>query len=368
MISYLKSHFYNFDWLMFSSVILLSSFGLLQLYSIALGQDQANFSIFYRQLFFVLIGIILLFFFSLLNYKWLLSFKNYFYLLSLILLIAVLFFGDTIRGGTRWFSVFGFGVQPSELVKVILILYLSAFFSQLKTKVKTAKHLIISAISTFLLVFLVLIQPDFGTAMILVSIWFIIVLVSGFKRKYFVGILILAIISSAITWFFVFKPYQKERVLSFIDPNRDAQGSTYNISQAVIAFGSGGLVGQGIGFGSQTQLKFLPEAHTDFIISVIAEEMGFFGVMLVLFLYALFFSRCLYVLKFINHDFGTYFIISAMGLIFIQMFIIIGMNIAIVPVVGLALPFISYGGSSILSLFILIGIIENIIIKAKLNY
>ncbi len=368
MFSKIKLYLKNLDWLMFSSVILLSAFGLLQIYSIALSQIDSDFSNLNRQILFLGISLLLFFIFVFIDWRFIKSLYLYLYLLAFTLLTSVLFFGDTIRGGTRWFSIMGFGFQPAEIVKVILIIFLATFFTNLATKVKTVRHLIISAISTFILVILVMIQPDFGSAMILLSVWVVVVLVSGFKRKYFIFLAILSIISSAIVWNFVFEPYQKNRVLSFIDPNRDVQGTSYNVSQAVIAFGSGGLIGQGVGFGSQTQLKFLPEAHTDFIITVLAEEWGLFGIIIVLALYALFFIRGLKALEHINHDFGTYFILSSMALIFIQMFIIIGMNMAIVPVVGLALPFMSYGGSSLISLFILMGIMQNIIIKSKINY
>jgi rod shape determining protein RodA len=363
-----KTYLKNFDWLMLSSVILLSAFGLLQLYSIALGQDNVNFSNFNKQLIFLLIAIICLFIFTFIDWKLIKSLNIYLYLLAIILLIAVLFFGQDIRGATSWFSIFGLGIQPAEIVKVILIIYLSAFFTNLATKVKTVRHLIFSALSTLLLVILVMMQPDFGTAMMLLSIWFIVVLVSGFQRRYFVIMGILIVIFSVLTWNILFQDYQKDRILTFINPSRDLQKTSYNVNQAIIAFGSGGLMGQGLGFGSQTQLKFLPEAHTDFIISVIAEELGFLGIILILSFFAIFFARCLKSLKIVKHDFGTYFIVSSMGLIFIQMFITIGMNIGIIPVVGLSLPFVSYGGSSLISLFILLGIMQNIIIKSKINY
>ncbi len=368
MWSHFSTYLKNFDWLMFSSVILLSVFGLLQIYSIALGQLDNDFSNFNKQIVFLIIGIILLFIFTFIDWRLLKSLKNYLYLSAVFLLTAVLIFGESIRGGTRWFSMAGLGIQPAEIVKVILIIYLAAFFTNLATKVKTARHLLLSALTTLILVFLVIIQPDFGTAMILLSVWLVVVIVSGFKRKYFIVMALIAFFASFLVWSLVFEDYQKDRILTFIDPSQDVRGTSYNINQAVIAFGSGGLIGQGLGFGSQTQLKFLPEAHTDFIISVVAEEFGFLGIILVLSFFALFFARCFKALKLVKHDFGTYFIVSAMALIFIQMFIIIGMNIGIMPVVGLALPFMSYGGSSLISLFILVGIIENIIIKSKINY
>ncbi len=368
MFNKIKLYLKNLDWLMFSSVILLSAFGLLQIYSISLGQLGDDFSNFNRQLAFLAIAIVLFFIFIFIDWRLIKSLYYYLYFFAVFILSSVLLFGETIRGGTRWFTIFGFGFQPSEIVKVIIIIFLASWFSNLATKVKTGKHLIFSALATLLLVLLIMFQPDFGSAMIILSIWLVVVLVSGFNRKYFLIIAAMALLSSALVWNFVFEDYQKNRILGFIDPARDVRGTTYNISQAVIAFGSGGMIGQGVGFGSQTQLKYLPEAHTDFLISVVAEEWGFLGIIVVLSLFALFFVRALNSLRYVKHDFGTYFIISTMALIFIQMFFIIGMNIGIMPVVGLALPFMSYGGSSLVSLFILMAIMQNIIIKSKINY
>ncbi len=358
----------NFDWLLFSAVILLTSFGLLALYSIALGQGEHNFYYFNRQLIFLLISIILLFVFSFIDWRFLKSLWFQAYLFAIFLLSTVLIFGQSIRGTKGWFSIFGLGLQPVEIVKVILILILASFLADLATRVKTVRSLIISAFLTSILIFLVMLQPDFGSALILLFTWLVAVIASGFKRKYFIIISLIALIASILAWTVFFKDYQKNRILGFINPSYDVLGSTYNINQSIIAVGSGALSGQGLGFGSQSQLKFIPEAHTDFIFAVIAEEFGFIGVILILSLYALLFARLFKALKIINHDFGTFFILAAMGLIFIQMFINIGMNIGIVPVVGLSLPLMSYGGSFLLSLFILIGITENIIIKAKINY
>ncbi len=200
------------------------------------------------------------------------------------------------------------------------------------------------------------------------AIWFISVLAAGFKKKYFVFVAVSLALIFTLSWFVLFKDYQKERIITFLNPSANSLESGYNISQSIIAVGSGGLTGKGVGFGSQSQLKFLPEAQNDFIFAVISEELGFLGVVLVLFFYLIFFFRCFRALAKINNDYGIYFIIGALGLIFIQMFINIGMNLGIVPVVGLPLPFISYGGSSLLASLILVGMIENIIIKSKISY
>ena len=364
----LRLHLKNFDWLILISVILLLAFSLVEIYSVALGQEKFSLLNFQKQLVFSGIGLILLFLFSFVDSYFLKSSSRYIYILGIILLISVLIFGSVNRGTKGWFNLLGFGIQPVEFVKIILILSLASFLSDLATKVKTFKHFIISGLSALLLIALVMLQPDFGSALMLASIWLIMLIAAGFPKKYLVVIGAVSAIALIIAWFFFFKTYQKERIMTFINPSASSLESGWNISQAMIAVGSGGLVGKGVGFGSQSQLKFLPEAQNDFIFAVIAEELGLLGVLLILGFYGLFFYRCLSALKKVTNDFGIYFIIGAVGLIFIQMFINIGMNIGIMPVVGLPLPFVSYGGSSLLSLLILVGIIENIIIKSKISY
>lgn len=192
--------------------------------------------------------------------------------------------------------------------------------------------------------------------------------IAGFNKKYFIILAIIIIAGGTSLWFFNFQDYQKQRILTFINPQSDSLVRGYNAIQATIAVGSGQLIGRGVGFGSQSQLKFLPEAQNDFILAVICEELGFLGAMLVFLFYSIFFYRCLTAIRKINNDFGIFFILGAVGLIFIEMFINISMNIGILPIVGISLPFLSYGGSSIISTLIMVGIIESIIIKSKINY
>jgi len=368
MLSRLRLYLKNFDWLIFAAVILLIAFSLVEIYSVALGQEKFSLINFQKQILFAGVGVILLFLFTFIDSYFLKSFSRYLYVIGGLILILVLIFGSTIRGTKGWFNIFGFGLQPVEFIKIVLILFLANYFSGLATKIKTARHFFISAGSAFLLIFLVLMQPDFGSSLILGAIWLVMIIAAGFPKKYFLIVGLGVVVIFTVSWFLLFKEYQKERILTFLNPSANSLESGYNISQAMIAVGSGGLTGKGVGFGSQSQLKFLPEAQNDFIFAVIAEELGLLGVLLILGFYSLFFFRCFKTLQKINNDFGIYFIIGAAGLIFIQMFINIGMNLGIMPVVGLPLPFVSYGGSSLLSLLILVGIIENIIIKSKISY
>jgi len=359
----------NFDWILFFPVLLLVSFGLVELYSIALGQgnltDGTNLLNFNKQLIFAIVGFILLFLFAFFDSHNLLNYSKYLYIVSLILLLAVLLFGDTVRGTKGWFNIFGFGVQPVEIIKVFLILFLAKYFSDYSAKIEPLKHLLISGGATILLVILVIAQPDFGSAVLLILTWIAMIIFAGFDKKYLFYILFILLLVFSSAWLFYFKDYQKNRLLTFLNPSSNPLEQSYNVAQAIIAVGSGGLNGRGVGFGSQSQLKFLPESQNDFIFAVIAEELGFIGVTLLLFFFTVFIYRGLTKLKKIKNDFGIYFILGCLTLIFIEMFINIGMNMGILPVVGLSLPFVSYGGSSLISSLILVGLMESIIIKSK---
>ncbi|MFH1661865.1 MAG: rod shape-determining protein RodA [Candidatus Falkowbacteria bacterium] len=364
IIIYLK----NFDWILFTAVFLLVCFGLIEIYSVALGKGEIDLLNLKKQFFFIIIGLVFLFLFSFLDYHVLRSYCKYIYLFGVLLLVGVLVFGEEIRGTQGWFYIGSFGLQPVEFIKLILILFLARYFSESSIKINPLKHLIIAGTGCFVFIVLVLLQPDFGSALILFLLWMSMVFIVGFNMKYLIVIvLILSIIMSG-SWVFLFKDYQKQRVLTFLNPESNPLGQGYNITQAIIAVGSGGVFGRGLGFGSQSQLKFLPEAQTDFIFAVIAEELGFLGGFLALCFFAMFFYRCLKSLKKINNDFGVFFILGAAGLIFIEMFINIGMNIGMLPVVGISLPFVSYGGSAMLSSLIIVGIIESIIVRSKINY
>ncbi|MCF7819987.1 MAG: rod shape-determining protein RodA [Candidatus Pacebacteria bacterium] len=368
MLAKLKSHLKKFDWILFLSVLLLCFFGLIEIYSIALGQETLSFLNFKKQIFFIGAGVILMFVVSFIDIYFLKSLRKYFYLGAVLILIAVLVFGSTIRGTTGWFNVLGFGIQPVEIVKVILLLVLAGYFSNLSTRVKSFGHLLSSGILAFGLAFLVILQPDFGSTFILLFVWFFLLLFSGFNKKYIIAVILAGAIIFSSLWLVFFKDYQKQRVLTFLNLNQSSLEEGYNVSQAIIAVGSGGLTGRGVGFGSQSQLKFLPEAQNDFVFAVISEELGFLGVSLLFLFFVVIFARLLIRIGKLKDDFAIYFVLGALGLIFIQMFINIGMNIGIFPVVGISLPFVSYGGSAILSSFILLGLLQNIIIQSKIKY
>lgn len=356
----------NMDWLMTSSVLLLIAFGLAEIYSVSLGRGGVDILNFTKQLWFVLFGLGLMFFLALFDYHNLRSFGNWFYVLGVVGLLAVLIFGQEINGTKGWFYIFGFGIQPVEVIKFILVLFLARYFSSYQLKTQPIKHLLLSGLSALVFFVLVMLQPDFGSAMLLFAVWLMIVVLAGMDKKYLLFLGASMLIFFALSWSFYFKDYQKQRILTFANPSFNAMDQGYNVAQAIIAVGSGGLFGRGIGFGSQSQLKFLPESQTDFIFAVISEELGFFGVALVLIFFAVFLARCLLAVRKVNNDFGIYFILGASSLIFIEMFVNIAMNIGVLPVIGIALPFVSYGGSSMISNLMFLGVIQSIVIRSKL--
>ncbi len=367
MLGRIYTYLKNFDWILFFAILLLVCFGLAEIYSVALGRGGTDLLNFKKQIIFVIIGLIIFFGLAFFDYYNLRGLSPYIYVAGVLMLIAVLVLGKTVRGTGRWFYVLGLGIQPVEFIKVALILFLAKYFSGASLRLNPLKHLLLSGLGASVLFILVLLQPDFGSAMLLFALWLFILLAAGFKKRYFAILFLILAVLGAGAWMFYFKPYQKERILTFINPSSDPLKQGYNVTQAMIAVGAGRTFGQGIGFGSQSQLKFLPESQTDFIFAVISEELGFLGVALVIFFFSVIFYRSLASLKRINNDFGIFFVLGSVGLIFIEMFINIGMNMGIVPVVGFPLPFLSYGGSGIISNLAMFGVIESIIIRSKIR-
>jgi len=361
MLRNILSNFRRLDWVLIAATFLLFCLGLAAIYSVDLGKEQSgNFE---KQILFGVIGFLLMLVFASINYSgWRVS-GRLLYGGTLILLLAVLFFGSTIRGTRGWFNFFGLGIQPAELAKVVLIILLAKFFSNRLQQFRVGKHIVFSLILTLIFVIPVLLQPDLGSAAILLGIWFILLLVTGIPRRYLVVLVLLFCLIASLTWVFFLADYQKERIETFLNPTSDPLGSGYNVSQSIIGIGSGYFWGRGLGFGSQSQLKFIPESQTDFIFAVIAEELGFLGVVMVLGLFAVIFYRLVVIARRAHDDFGLYLVLGIVAVIFLHMFINIGMNMGIMPVTGISLPFVSYGGSFLLICLIMIGVAESVAVR-----
>lgn len=279
------------------------------------------------------------------------------FLLGISILLLVFLFGHTAKGATSWLSFGGFSLQPADPMKVILILVLSKYLSRRHIEIAHMKHIFITGAYFFIPFVLVFLQPDFGSALIFGTIWLGIMLVSGISKKHLAILFSVGIIAFSGLWVFIFKPYQKARIQTFINPMQDIRKSGYNVYQSVIAVGSGQLIGKGVGYGTQSRLSFLPEYKTDFIFAAFAEEWGLIGSILIIVCFAVVLWRILLIGRYGSSNFE---ILYALGVvIFFTSHIIVnmGMNIGIMPVTGIALPFMSYGGSHLLTEFIALGIL-----------
>ncbi|EKE06744.1 MAG: Rod shape-determining protein RodA [uncultured bacterium] len=348
----------NFDWVLFFSALILSLIGLSTIYSVDLSRgDILNFTS--RQMIALGIAIVVFFVSSLMHISFYDSAARPIYFLSIILLIAVLFFGASIRGTTGWFRFLGFSFQPAEFAKVALVMLLAWRIERQSRRFDKWQFILAMFTLTLVLVGLILLQPDLGSASILLIVCFGLLVLAGTKKRYIFGLLGLAVLAGVIGWFFIFADYQKDRVLTFIDPTRDPLGSGYNVTQSIIAVGSGQFLGRGLGFGSQSQLHFLPEAQTDFIISVIGEELGFVGFVIVLILYFIVLWRLINMAYKARNDFAS-FLPLGVSLVFLSHIVVnIGAAMGLLPVTGVTLPFLSYGGSSLIINFLLLGLAES---------
>lgn len=355
----------DIDGYLLLGTFLLISFGLVAIYSFELGKNIPDFSFFKRQFLAVVIGIILMLITAMIDYRFFLSSSKYFYILSLVVLVLVLYSGITFRGTRGWFQFGGFNFQVVEMVKITLLLFLVSFFSRFGRRLQEFRYVFLGGVFTFIPFFLVLLQPDLGSSMILFFLWIGFIFLVGTRRTNLLILFLGILFAGIFAWNFAFEDYQKDRLTIFLHPASDPLGAGYNVAQAQVALGSGGWVGRGIGLGTQSQLRFLPEAHTDFIIAVIGEELGFLGVSIVLFFYGFLLYRLKRKATALPDDSSALLLYGIIILFFTQMFINMSGTLGLLPVTGIALPFISYGGSSIIANFILIGFAESIIVHKK---
>lgn len=350
----LKKWSYKIDWILLFSIFPIIFFGLITMYSFT----EVN-PFFVRQLIWVLFSLVIFIILSLIDFKFLRRTEVIIslYLFIVFLLIALFLIGSVFKGAQSWFNFGFFAFQPSDLSKLILILVLSKYFSRRHIEIKNIRHIIVSGVYAFIIFLLVVLQPDFGSAIIILSIWFGMILVSGISKKHLFIVLGLGFLSFLVLWNFVFLDYQKQRVITFINPLYDIQGTGYNAYQSMITVGSGQFFGKGIGYGTQSRLQFLPEYETDFIFAAFAEEWGFIGIIILFSCYTILIWRILVNAQKGATNFETFFAIG-LAILFISHFIIhVGMNIGLLPVTGLNLPFMSYGGTNMLISFIGIGIL-----------
>jgi rod shape determining protein RodA len=350
------------DWLMLTVALLLLTIGLAALYSVSFSGNEFNSGYFVKQIVAIFIGIGIMIVLSAYDYRAFGFFSTKLYLSAVLILFGVIYFGIQARGTVGWFGISGFNFQPVELTKLIVIIFLANFLSKKRNELSTWVRIFSSAILIFIPVWLILWQPDFGSAVIIIGIWLGMFLASGISKKniaIFISIMLVMVFSS---WFFL-RDYQKDRIKNFVNPYNDPRGSGYNVIQSIVAVGSGGTWGKGLGHGSQSQLNFLPEKHTDFIFAAISEELGFLGSFLVLGLFGILLYRMKNIAKFARDNVGYLMSIGIMIMFSLQIFINIGMNIGIAPIAGIPLPLLSYGGSSVMIMLASIGILQSIYIR-----
>lgn len=359
----MKVRFQNFkkmDWVIIVCVLSLCSIGLVSIYSSSYFRD--DFSSFKKQVFFLFLGLVLMFVLSSFDWRALRDQPHFLlglYLIFVLSLAGLLLFGPYVRGTKRWYKVGSFTFDPLPFCQILIIALLAKYFSTRHVELYNIKHILISGAYIFLPFFLVFLQPDLGSALLVVAIWVGILIAAGIGLKHFIFLCLVFVILACVGWIFLLKPYQKERALNFMFPDRDPRGAGWSQRQAKIAIGNGGLLGQGFRQGSQVQMGFLPFPQTDFIFAAWAEEFGFLGVAVML---ALVLILCLRIVK-ISHEsktnFPRLFAIGVSVLLVFQTFIHAGMNLGLLPVVGLSFPFVSYGGSALLAYFLGLGILES---------
>lgn len=342
---------------------LLILIGLAIQYAVSL--SSGTIEIFYRQLVFSVVGVILFLFFASYNYHRLAKNNRMVYLALILSLIYLLIFGDPIRGSARWIEVGFFNLQPAELAKIIVGLSLSRWLYLKRGQINSWKNFAVTFLYAAVPAVLIFLEPDLGSATIVMGVWFGIMLISPLRKSYIIIFLIAIMAFTGVAWKFILRDYQHERIEVFLDPDKDPKGKGYNVRQAIIAVGSGEVFGRGLGRGLQSQLKFLPERQTDFIFASASEEIGFVGVTALLFLYYLLFIRLLKIMRYARDDLAMYIVGGILFLFAGQAIINIGMNIGLLPVTGIPLPFLTYGGSSLLVICIALGIVQNVARQSK---
>ncbi|MDP3963165.1 MAG: FtsW/RodA/SpoVE family cell cycle protein [bacterium] len=361
----IPDRFKGIDWWLVGASGALFLFGLVALYSLA-EYGAIAFSIFWKQAAYGLLGIAIALAFASVNMQ---LFKKHgglilgLYAGMLVLLLGLLVFGEVVRGTRAWYRIGSFSIAPVEFAKIVFLLLLAKFFSDRHRDLYTVRHILVSLAYLGAMAGLVLLQPDAGSALTLIALWGGLLLFTGIRFRWVVTLFVAALIILAMAWQWGLQDYQKERVKLLMNPSRDAQGIGYNVIQAKAAIGSGGLFGKGFGQGTQGGRRFLPEASTDFIFAVVAEEQGLAGMVMVLGLFAVVWYRVVKIGSAATHNFARIFAFGYAWLIAIHFFVNVGMNTGLFPVVGLPLPFVSYGGSHIISEFIGLGMVLAIALR-----
>ncbi|MBI4120215.1 MAG: FtsW/RodA/SpoVE family cell cycle protein [Parcubacteria group bacterium] len=348
----------KFDWVLLGIVLAILALGIGAFYQSGAQADQ----IVARQITFVVLGTVLALAISLFDYR---IFKNYSLPSILVYLLAAVFLvlaldSSAVRGSRSWVFLAGYGFQPSEFAKLALLILLAKYFSQKHVEIYRAHHILTSGVYAAIPAALTLLQPDFGSMMVFAALWLAMLLFSGIKRRHLLTILMLGLIIFSFAWFLAFKPYQKSRVVSFVNPYLDPRGIGYSAIQAQTAFGSGRFMGTVFDKDNGNLAVLVPEHYTDFAFAAFGQKFGFGGVSLLVLLFAVLVSRISSIALRANNNFAKLFCLGLITLIFVHVFLNAGMNLGVLPIAGIPFSFLSYGGSHLITLMIGLGLVESI--------
>lgn len=358
-----RSLWREFDWLALIITIAIVGFGVAMIYSADPWSDSAcpgTLPCAGRQAVFAVAGLVMVFTVAAMDYRFLRGLGWLAYVAAIGLLLAVLGIGAVSGGAQRWFELGVLSVQPSEITKLLIVIALAKYMAD--SDMRRLRHVLISLGLVAVPILLVYQQPDLGTALSLAAIWLAMAFVAG-MRVFHLGLLGLSASLALPFLLSGLEGYMRDRLLLFLDPNRDPLGSSFSVTQALIAVGAGGWLGQGYASGTQNQLRFLRVRHTDFIFSVIAEELGFVGSLILFALLAFLILRIIRAGYLARDDFGRLIAVGVATIILFQAFINIGVNINLVPATGMPLPFVSYGGSSLMTLMMALGLVQSVVMR-----
>ena len=364
----MKRNFWrSFDFWLFGAALFLSIFGIMMIQSAIAVNEVLEESV-SRQPLFLLAGTFMVLIMAAIDYHYWGSLARFMYIFAIVSLLVIYIVGQARFGSARWLDTGVILIQPSEIVKILMIMVLADYFARNQDKPHNLRWIAESFIMTMGVVIWILLQPNLSTSIVIMVIWFSLLWICGLPLKYLAILVVVGLILVAAA-FPLLEEYQQARIVNFLFPDPEARhGETYNVEQALITIGSGGLFGQGYGQGTQVQLRFLKVRHTDFIFSAMAEEFGFVGTILVLALLLFVIWRCLEVGKNASDLYGSLIAYSYAVMIFFQAAINVGVNLNVVPVSGFPFPFLSYGGSSLLSTIVGIGLVESVSLRKNNKY
>ena len=357
-----KRKLYHLDWYLIINGLALFAIGIMNLVSATSSFYSGSFNFIIKQLVAFSFGVVLISIIVNFDYRTIANNAKLFYFVSLGAVVFVLVWGMAAGGARRWISIFGFSLQPSEFIKPVIVLLLASMLHERKRDkmLLGLKDFGISFAWVAIPFVLIVLQPDLGTGIIIFLVFLALIWFIGMKKSVYATLLSAGVVLPIIAWQYVLRPYQKQRIYTFLNIDSDPLGVGYHTKQAVIAVGSGQFFGKGFLQGTQHKLQFIPEHHTDFIYTVFAEEWGFFGSIIFFLLFISFVNRCMKISQQAYDELGSIIAFGLGSIIFLQFSINVLMNIHLAPVVGIPLPFISYGGSSLISVLISVGILLNI--------